>query len=601
MPTLRLMKSAALLTLSAALVYPALAQVFDNSGNGMLNGKYYFREVSFTATDSIAVYGNITFSSGNYTISGAQGLDCNQGGCSGPSAYSTSGTYSISASGYGFLSNQILNNPIYGSVGANGVFIGSATESGYLDLFIAAPVTSQSASTLNGTYSLAYIDVTGALTNQPFDAQLQFTANGAGAIGSVAVSAYASSSSPFNQSISNVKYIVSNNAFVLQFPSSNSSSALIQGNEYLYATPDGAFVFGGSPQNFDMFVGVRTGTATTGFGGLYFQGGMDLDLTSNSFDTFYGTLSANGGKIVGHERIEYFGATAAMGYTYSDTYTAGSNTYSDTATSTQYTIGSGGVRIGLGIGPFIGIVAAAPAPSSNASSVYLNPAGIVNAASFAPFTAGISPGEFITLFGSNIGPGTPQAAAVVPFPTTLGGVQLLINNTPAPIYYVSSTQISAIVPFEISSTVAQIQVIYNGAASNTVSEYVYTTTPGVFTVPSGGLGYAAAQHADFSLVTPSNPAKAGETVSVYVTGLGATSPVVPDGGAGVLSSTLNTIRAYIGGVAAPVVYSGLAPGLAGLYQVNIQVPTGLAAGDNTLNIGNSDATSATAEALIPIG
>ena len=75
------------LFMTAALGLPAAAQVFDNTGNGLLNGKYYFREVLFTATDEIAVYGNINFSAGTYTISGSQGLDCNQGGCSGPSPY----------------------------------------------------------------------------------------------------------------------------------------------------------------------------------------------------------------------------------------------------------------------------------------------------------------------------------------------------------------------------------------------------------------------------------------------------------------------------------------------------------------------------------
>src|SRR5579884_2611633 len=153
-----------LILAATASAFTAFAQSFDNSGNGMLNGKYYFREVSFTATDAIAVYGNITFTSGTYTVTGTQALDCNQSGCSGPSNYSTSGTYSIAASGYGFISNQILNTAVYGSVGSNGVFVGSATENGINDIFIAAPVTNQSASTLQGSYTLNYIDVTGALS-----------------------------------------------------------------------------------------------------------------------------------------------------------------------------------------------------------------------------------------------------------------------------------------------------------------------------------------------------------------------------------------------------------------------------------------------------
>src|SRR5947209_3891489 len=119
-----------MLFVMAAGSFSVAGQVFDNTGNGMLNGKYYFREVVFTSTDFIALYGNITFSSGTYTISGTMGVDCNQVSCSGPSAYSPApGTYTISSSGYGFISNQLLKNQIYGSVGANGVFVGSSTES----------------------------------------------------------------------------------------------------------------------------------------------------------------------------------------------------------------------------------------------------------------------------------------------------------------------------------------------------------------------------------------------------------------------------------------------------------------------------------------
>src|SRR5205814_847909 len=156
-----------------------------------------------TSTDEVVVYGNITFSAGTYTISGTQILDCNQVRCSGPSPYSPpSGTYTISASGYGFISEQLIQDQIYGSVGANGVFIGSSTESGNYDLFIAAPVVSQGISTLQGSYSLAFIDPTGLLTQGlPYDALLQTTSNGSGTLGTVNVSAFATSSNPFTQSI----------------------------------------------------------------------------------------------------------------------------------------------------------------------------------------------------------------------------------------------------------------------------------------------------------------------------------------------------------------------------------------------------------------
>src|SRR5260370_821924 len=176
-----------------------------------------FREVIFTASDEVAVYGTITFSGGTYSISGTQILDCSNQGCSGPSTYSPpSGTYTISAGGYGYISEQLIKDQVYGSVGANGVFVGSSTESGNYDLFIAAPVTSQGISTLQGSYSLAFIDATGLLTQGlPYDALLQMTSNGSGGIGALNSRAYPTSSNPTNQSISGIKYLVSPNPLLV--------------------------------------------------------------------------------------------------------------------------------------------------------------------------------------------------------------------------------------------------------------------------------------------------------------------------------------------------------------------------------------------------
>ena len=134
---------------------------------------------------------------------------------------------------------------------------------------------------------------------------------------------------------------------------------------------------------------------------------------------------------------------------------------------------------------------------------------------------------------------------------------------------------------------------------------VYTglTAPGVFTQAQDGLGYGAVQHnADYSLVTPSNPAQPGEYLIVYLSGLGAVSPAVSDGAAAPLnplSWSANTFTVFIGGQPVTPVYAGLAPGLVGLYQLDVQVPTGLTARDNNLDIQGPD--SYTSEAVIPVG
>jgi uncharacterized protein (TIGR03437 family) len=264
-------------------------------------------------------------------------------------------------------------------------------------------------------------------------------------------------------------------------------------------------------------------------------------------------------------------------------------------------VGSGGVRIGSGIGPFLGISVALPAPSFSGSGVYLNPAGIVNAASSAPFTAGVAPGELLTLYGSNLADGL-VVAPLIPFPTSLGNVQVSINGVAAPIYYVAPTQVSVVVPYGINTAIVQVQVTTDGNPSNTVTAFTNLTSAGVFSVPPGGLGGGAVLHQDGTLVSSANPAQSGETVSVFLTGLGAVSPGISDGEAGpvsTLSKTTATIAAYIGGTAGTVTYAGLAPQLAGLYQVNVTLPSGLTAGDNDLAIAGPD--SYTSQVTIAVG
>jgi uncharacterized protein (TIGR03437 family) len=134
----------------------------------------------------------------------------------------------------------------------------------------------------------------------------------------------------------------------------------------------------------------------------------------------------------------------------------------------------------------------------------------------------------------------------------------------------------------------------------------------VFTVPSGGVGEAAVLHADFSLVSNSSPAKMGETVQLFLTGLGAVSPAVAAGSAAPSSTTVvNPVDIYIDDASgnfsqAKVLYQGLAPGLGGLYQVNFTVPTGLtlnATGVTQFNLEVymlEQADGDTLQALIPI-
>jgi uncharacterized protein (TIGR03437 family) len=602
------------LLLWAAAGWHASAQSWDSSGNGLLKGTYYFREVLYfvgyndgSLQEASALYGSITFSgTGTYTcqvslIDSSAGLETG----------TLSGTYSIAASGYGSISNPLSNGDyVYGLVNSAGIFVGSTTETtvGFNDLFIAAPLASPAptAGSFKGTYTIAGIDLSSGSPSSTLGYLLQMNPDGVSALGTVSGVAYSggSGSSKYPQSFTGSKYIASSGAMVVTFP--NSTSNVVTGQKYVYISPDGNFIFGGSPQSFDMFVGVRNGSGAS-LGGLYYQAGLDQDasqLASADFanlDTYYGSFSAGGNNIVGHQRLFSVFNGSAYDYTYADSYSTPSNTGSYNTPLMSYFVGAGGVRIGSGIGPYLGINVALPAPSFTGSGVYLNPTGIVNAASSAPFTAGVSPGELLTLYGTNLADSTVIAPAI-PFPNTLGNVQVMINGIAAPIYYVAPTQVSVIVPYEITAAVVQVQVVTDGNPSNTVTEFLNTTSAGVFSVPPGGLGDGAVLHQDGSLVTPANPAQANETVSVFLTGLGPVNPTISDGAAGPvspLSQSVSTITAYIGGTQGTVTYSGLAPQLAGLYQVNVTVPTGLTAGENDLDIAGPD--SYTSQVSISVG
>ena len=114
-------------------------------------------------------------------------------------------------------------------------------------------------------------------------------------------------------------------------------------------------------------------------------------------------------------------------------------------------------------------------------------------------------------------------------------------------------------------------------------------SPGVASVAQNGIGAAAVTHANGRLITASDPALRGETVVLYLTGLGAVSPSAPDGSAAPsnpLSRTTSVLTIYLNGVcpnspncnASNISYQGLAPGFAGLYQVNFQIPPTSASG-----------------------
>jgi len=226
----------------------------------------------------------------------------------------------------------------------------------------------------------------------------------------------------------------------------------------------------------------------------------------------------------------------------------------------------------------IGSNGAVTVQASTTAGPAINSGGIVNGASFASTT--MSPGLIASLFGTNLAGGT-EAATRVPLPTTLANTQVLVNDAPAPLFYVSPTQINFQVPLfpsPVPSTIA-VGVLSGGVRSASATTRVATESPGIFL--SSGL--PAILDASYSLVTRANPAKAGDVLQIFCTGLGATQPAVLAGqvapSAEPLARVVASVGVQIGGKQAVVYFAGLAPGFVGLYQVNVQVPAGVAPGD----------------------
>lgn len=597
----------------------------DSSGNAMLKGAYHFRQVAVLGVDTNgnpvriqSAFGVITFDGKkSYSLSATLIDNTNSQGSPEPLT-ATSGTYAIGANGLGYISNPLLPtaNLIYGSV-AEGVFTGSDTEDGNInDMFVAIPAGAPLANTgFTNSYSAGLLDFAGAGATAIKNALFNLNPDGQGALASITATGQAAGrAGSITQVISGGTYNFENDGTAtLKIPlppSTTAANALFAGTKSMYVSSDGNFILGWTPSGYDLFFGVsslKTPSSNSIYQGTYYLTALEDAVSSGGgTDAYYGSaLAAHGdGNEIIHQRRAYFGTYAQ------DVLLAGSTqinsngiTPAPDTNGYQYAFGDGGKAfVAIGTSGLFSLLIGLQAPNLSGAGVFLNPTGVFNAASYAPITSGIAPGELITLFGSGLATATLSITGGLPFPSTLGGVQVLMNGNPAPIYYVSPTQVSAIVPYSLTPNPAQfvatIQVSNSGALSNPVTVYLTDSLPGVFTQNLTGLGYGAALHAaDSSLVTPGKPAVAGEFLEVFLTGLGAVAPAVADGALGpsnppsastlftASNLTVNFIDAANHGFRlGKVNFAGLAPTLAGLYQINVQVPAGLGPGDVFLEV-----------------
>ena len=209
---------------------------------------------------------------------------------------------------------------------------------------------------------------------------------------------------------------------------------------------------------------------------------------------------------------------------------------------------------------------------------------VLNAASFLPTQ--LSPGEIITLRGSDLGPTAGVSTTVDSsgyVATTLSTTKVLFDGTAAPLLYVSSTQINAIVPYEVANRVStKLQVQAHSQSSQELEMKVADTAPGLFTSASSGSGQGAILNQDGTINSAANPEKRGNIVVLYGTGHGQTSPAGVTGavyGSSLLRYPTASVVVRIGGVTADVLYSGSAPGMvAGALQINARIPQSVGTG-----------------------
>lgn len=202
---------------------------------------------------------------------------------------------------------------------------------------------------------------------------------------------------------------------------------------------------------------------------------------------------------------------------------------------------------------------------------------IVNGASFKP-NFPVSPGSWASAFGdfASVGITTETQNGVIPVPTTLGGVQVLVNNVAAPLNYVGPGQINFIVPAGTAEGKQTLKITVSGLSTFDGFINIWPVSPGIFIKNfADPLQPGAVLNQDFSPNGPDNPAQRGEVVQIFATGGNFATLPDPVGDAApadplILTSTAP--KAYVSVAEAAVQFSGLAPGFAALWQVNVTVP-----------------------------
>ena len=619
------MRTIPALILACLLPLVGSAQIPDNAS---LSGKYYFVHllalVNRVTGDASAqnLGGCITFDgNGGYTFDAELGT-----GTGAPASASGAGTYFVDANAFVTLTNPIADTlEINTRLGANNeVLLGASTEAsdGSYDLFVAirSPGSGISDGTLSGAYTGATLMFPDGGEAGLKTALLSLSANGNGSFNSASATGHAADDQDNNvqQPITSATYsLTADGSGTAAF---GSSATLFSGNRRIFSSADGNYVIGYSTEagGREIFLAIRnfsTSADDASWQNTFWMAEIvvDIDLVPgvNLYTSASGALRSTGaGQAAISQRVNFDQLLIDF---------SGVNAYAINADSTGFLGGlldPGVVNMAIGapsntVAPAIAALGSQPPPAAQngpepqafvgarvgspgqfspshgiffgvrmpeitGNGVFLSPLGVLNAASFAPTTYPISGGTLVSLFGSGLAPSNLPASGI-PLPTLLNGVTVTIDGVPAPLLFVSAGQINLQVPFATGGTTSSIVVSNNGQLSNAVTVPADLSSPGVFSTAQNGLGPGTITHADFRPITVEDPAEIGETVIVFLTGLGPVNPPFADGDAPPSAepfarTTDPNIAVTFGGVDGAIFFSGGSPCCVGLYQINVTIP-----------------------------
>ncbi|MCY4587348.1 MAG: hypothetical protein OXB98_15020 [Bryobacterales bacterium] len=210
--------------------------------------------------------------------------------------------------------------------------------------------------------------------------------------------------------------------------------------------------------------------------------------------------------------------------------------------------------------------------------------GVVNAASFA--SGPVAPGEIIGIFGAGLGPETPARGAVDPetgrLPVALEKVSVLLDGEPVPLLFVQGEQIYAQVPYEIAGrSEVQLAISYGGIVSPRTTLAVSPARPALFLMASSRSAFVLNEGGQFN--SASQPARLGESVILFGTGQGETSPPIGTGQTTpeIGAHRIEDVSVTVGGSAAEVISAGMVPSLVGVFLIQVRIPDTAATGTRT--------------------